>query len=221
MGMKSAQPNASHTTTESPRLRPMVTGWKSKKKRSTANATTAAFDAGSGQLPSWESIVEEHADEVYRLALRLTGNQHDAEDLTQETFLKIFKSLHTYKPGTFGAWARRICTNLFLDKVRREQTIRMEALPDNIDMVSSSEKSPEQAWDDADLDPTVRAALDSLPPDYRAAVVLCDVEGLSYDEIAETLGVKIGTVRSRIHRARAAMRNHLLHDQDFVQYLGS
>src|SRR5690606_38508178 len=79
---------------------------------------TAAFDAGEGDMPTWAELVEEHGDSVYRLAFRLTGNPHDAEDLTQETFMRVFRSLRRYRPGTFQGWLHRITTNLFLDMVR-------------------------------------------------------------------------------------------------------
>ena len=156
--------------------------------------------------PSWDEVVREHADRVYRLAYRLTGNQHDAEDLTQETFVRVFRSLSSYKPGTFEGWLHRITTNLFLDMVRRRARIRMEALPEDSDRIAGQGPEPEQVFSDTHLDPVLQAALDELAPEFRAAVVLCDVEGLSYEEIGATLGVKLGTVRSRIHRGRAALR---------------
>ncbi|GAA3687813.1 hypothetical protein GCM10022238_00790 [Gordonia hankookensis] len=160
-------------------------------------------------MPSWDELVREHADRVYRLAYRLSGNQHDAEDLTQETFIRVFRSLSNYRPGTFEGWLHRITTNLFLDMVRRRSKIRMEALPDEYDRVPSDTPDPEQIFHDANLDPDLQEALDALPPDFRAAVVLCDIEGLSYEEISATLGVKLGTVRSRIHRGRQTIRDHL------------
>lgn len=167
---------------------------------------TAAFDAGVGEMPSWSELVQAHADSVYGLAYRLTGNQQDAEDLTQETFMRVFRSLKSYRPGTFEGWLHRITTNLFLDMVRHRQVIRMEALPENYDRVPGTLKTPEQAVDDAMLDPDLEIALAELQPDYRAVVVLCDVVGLTYEEISSTLGLKMGTVRSRIHRARSSLR---------------
>src|ERR1700748_3450065 len=80
--------------------------------------------------PSWDEIVRTHSARVYRLAYRLTGNQHDAEDLTQEVFVRVFRSLVTYTPGTFEGWLHRITTNLFLDGARRRQRIRFDALTD-------------------------------------------------------------------------------------------
>jgi RNA polymerase sigma-70 factor (ECF subfamily) len=166
--------------------------------------------------PSWDEIVRAHSARVYRLAYRLTGNQHDAEDLTQEVFVRVFRSLATYTPGTFEGWLHRITTNLFLDGARRRQRLRFEGLGDEVaQRIPSNDRSPAQAWDDSHFDGDVQAALQSLAPDYRAAVVLCDIEGFSYEEIAATMGVKLGTVRSRIHRGRAQLRAALAHrDRD-------
>jgi RNA polymerase sigma-70 factor (ECF subfamily) len=164
------------------------------------------------ELPSWDEIVRAHSARVFRLAYRLTGNQHDAEDLTQEVFVRVFRSLASYKPGTFEGWLHRITTNLFLDGARRKQRIRFEGLgEDAAQRLPGTEASPAQAWDEAHLDGDIQAALQALPPDYRAAVVLCDIEGFSYEEIAATMGVKLGTVRSRIHRGRAQLRIALAH----------
>ncbi|WP_286275334.1 RNA polymerase sigma factor SigE [Mycobacterium antarcticum] len=177
---------------------------------------TAVFDAtgDKSSMPSWDELVRQHADRVYRLAYRLSGNQHDAEDLTQETFIRVFRSVQNYQPGTFEGWLHRITTNLFLDMVRRRSRIRMEALPEDYDRVPAEDPNPEQIYHDARLGPDLQAALDSLPPEFRAAVVLCDIEGLSYEEIGATLGVKLGTVRSRIHRGRQALREYLANHPD-------
>lgn len=175
-----------------------------------AVVSTAGDQADAGWTPpSWDEVVREHADRVYRLAYRLSGNAHDAEDLTQETFIRVFRSLASYKPGTFEGWLHRITTNLFLDMARRRSRVRMEGLPEDTDRIVGDDPSPEQVWSESHLDPDLQAALDELPPEFRAAVVLCDVEGLSYEEIGATLGVKLGTVRSRIHRGRQALRASL------------
>jgi RNA polymerase sigma-70 factor, ECF subfamily len=162
--------------------------------------------------PSWDEIVRTHSARVYRLAYRLTGNSHDAEDLTQEVFVRVFRSLSTYTPGTFEGWLHRITTNLFLDITRRKQRIRFEGLgEETAAKLCGAEPTPSQAFDDRHLDSDIATALADLPPEYRAAVVLCDIEGLAYEEIADVLGVKLGTVRSRIHRGRAQLRAALEH----------
>ncbi|GAA3242506.1 RNA polymerase sigma factor SigE [Actinocorallia longicatena] len=162
--------------------------------------------------PSWDEIVSQHSNRVFRLAYRLTGNRHDAEDLTQDVFVRVFRSLSSYTPGTFEGWLHRITTNLFLDGARRRQRIRFDALTDEAaERLRSKEAGPAQVVDDQYLDPDVQKALDSLAPEYRVSVILCDIEGLTYEEIAAVLNVKLGTVRSRIHRGRAQLRKQLEH----------
>ncbi|MFL6138541.1 MAG: RNA polymerase sigma factor SigE [Frankiaceae bacterium] len=161
--------------------------------------------------PTWDEVVREHGARVYRLAFRLTGDRHDAEDLTQEVFVRVFRSLADYRPGTFEGWLHRITTNLFLDQVRRRRRIRFEGLPEDTERLAGPAATPAEVYEDTHLDSDVQRALDALLPEYRAAVVLCDIEGLSYEEIAATLGIKIGTVRSRIHRGRSQLRASLAH----------
>ena len=99
----------------------------------------APLEEAAWTPPSWDEVVREHADRVYRLAFRLSGNQHDAEDLTQETFIRVFRSLASYKPGTFEGWLHRITTNLFLDMARRRSRLRMEGLPEDTGQRAESE----------------------------------------------------------------------------------
>lgn len=162
--------------------------------------------------PSWEEVVRNHSAKVFRLAYRLTGNKHDAEDLTQEVFVRVFRSLANFTPGTLDGWLHRITTNLFLDQARRKSRIRFDALAEDAETrLPGRDPGPERSFEFNNLDLDVQQALDALPPDFRAAVVLCDLEGLSYDEVAGALGVKLGTVRSRIHRGRTMLRASLAH----------
>ena len=163
-------------------------------------------------VPTWDEIVDRHSDRVYRLAYRLTGNAADAEDLTQDVFVRVFRSLDTYTPGTFEGWLHRVTTNLFLDGARRRQRIRFDALSDErAERLHSALATPHEAYAARTFEADVEEALAALPPDFRAAVVLCDIEGLSYEEIADILDAKLGTVRSRIHRGRAMLRASLAH----------
>jgi RNA polymerase sigma-70 factor (ECF subfamily) len=193
----------------------MTSGRPSVKTESVSESTSteSVSSATVGwAAPSWDAVVREHADRVYRLAYRLSGNRADAEDLTQETFVRVFRSLAEYTPGTFEGWLHRITTNLFLDMARRRQRIRFEALPEDAgDRLASTAAGPEVAYTQMHLDPEIQRALDALPTDFRAAVVLCDLEQLSYEEVAATLNVKVGTVRSRIHRGRVLLREALAH----------
>ncbi len=183
------------------------------------NPATAVAVEDSGQVetplevwkrPSWEEVVTNHSAKVFRLAFRLTGNRHDAEDLTQEVFVRAFKSLDKFKPGTLDGWLHRITTNLFLDQVRRKARIRFDGLPEDADQrIPGNETSPERSFEFNNLASDIQAALDKLPIEFRTAVILCDIEGFSYDEVATALGIKLGTVRSRIHRGRALLRTAL------------
>jgi RNA polymerase sigma-70 factor (ECF subfamily) len=160
---------------------------------------------------SWESVARDHRDRVYRLAYRLTGNRHDAEDLTQDVFVRVFRSLDQYQPGSFEGWLYRITTNLFLDGVRRRRRLRFDPLLEEFGQWLASREADPETEVVGRLDAEVQAALAALPPEYRVAVVLCDVEGLGYEEIARILDVPLGTVRSRIHRGRAQLRTALAH----------
>ncbi|GAB2616626.1 RNA polymerase sigma factor SigE [Pseudactinotalea suaedae] len=173
---------------------------------------TATVDAAAWQPPTWEEIVTQHTDRVYRLAYRLTGNKADAEDLTQETFVRVFRSLDRYQPGTFEGWLHRITTNLFLDGARRKTRLRFDVLGESAERLPATDRtSPERGFEHENLDVDIQDALNALKPQFRAAVVLCDIEGLSYEEIGATLGISTGTVRSRIHRGRAQLREALAH----------
>ena len=174
-------------------------------------AKAQAAETPSWTAPTWQELVRDHSAQVYRLAYRLTGNRPDAEDLTQDVFVRVFKSINTFQPGTLEGWLHRITTNLFLDQARRCQRIRMDALSAAPDHVWGSASGPEELHLDGELDADVDAALRALSPEQRVAVVLCDIEGLSYEEIAAVLDVKLGTVRSRIARGRAALREALAH----------
>ncbi|MHA7153732.1 RNA polymerase sigma factor SigE [Arthrobacter sp. TMN-50] len=178
-----------------------------------STATDGSADADVPWVaPSWEEVVVVHSPKVYRLAYRLTGNKFDAEDLTQEVFVRVFRSLANFKPGTLDGWLHRITTNLFLDQARRKTRIRFDGLTDEAESrLPSNHPGPERSFEFNNLDIDVQAALEELPPDFRAAVVLCDLEGLAYNEVAEALGVKLGTVRSRIHRGRTMLREKLAH----------
>ena len=185
----------------------MRLGWRRDGRPAEhAEVSAPAVAAPVWTPPTWDAVVRDHTDRVFRLAYRLTGNRHDAEDLTQDVFVRVFRSLDSYTPGTFEGWLHRITVNLFLDRARRAARIRFEALPDDAERVVGRERSPEVTVTDGLLDPDIEAALAALPPDFRAAVVLCDIEQMSYEEVAEALDVKLGTVRSRISRGRAQLR---------------
>jgi RNA polymerase sigma-70 factor (ECF subfamily) len=127
----------------------------------------------------------------------------------QEVLLRVRRGLETYQPGSMEGWLSRIATNAFLDDVRRRRRRPEDLLPDDPDWVLPPTMGADEALAAEVLSDDVQAALRRLPEDFRAAVVLCDVVGLPYQEISEALGVPVGTVRSRIHRGRALLREAL------------
>lgn len=164
-------------------------------------------------VPTWDEVASRYGSRIYAMAYRLTGNRHEAEDLAQDVFVRVYRNLDKYSPGTFDGWLYRITKNLFLDRVRRRRRIRMVELPDD-DWHGSmaDDEDPQSLVDVRGIDARIEAALASLSPTFRTAVVLCDVQGLSYEEIAEATGWPLGTVRSRIHRGRKQLRDALTED---------
>jgi RNA polymerase sigma-70 factor (ECF subfamily) len=161
------------------------------------------------RVPTWEEIARNHGRFLYNLALRLTGDVDDAQDLVQDVLLRVRRGLETYRPGTVEGWLSRIVTNAFLDDVRRRRRRPVDALPAEPERVLPSTMAADEALAAEVLPADVEAALQALPDEYRVAVVLCDVVGLTYQEIADAVDVPVGTVRSRIHRGRALLRGSL------------
>jgi len=157
-------------------------------------------------LPHHGSQLERHSATVYCLAYRLTGNTHDAEDLTQDVFLQVLRYRRTYTPNTFEDRLRSTTKRLFRDQVRRKQNVQRDALIRGFsDRVTGLDWALDEV-DNRSLDGDVKTALDALFPDLRSAVILRDIEGHSCEETAATLGIDVGTVRSRVRRGRAQLR---------------
>lgn len=161
-------------------------------------------------VPSFDEVATLYGPTIYQMAYRLTGDDEEARDLAQDVFVRVYRNLDKYEPGTFTGWLYRVTKNLFLDRVRRRGRVRMEALPEEdwrqpVDATPGPADRVEQGLLRGDIE----RAIVTLPPTFRTAVVLCDVQGLSYDEISDATGWPLGTVRSRIHRGRKLLREAL------------
>ncbi len=160
----------------------------------------------AGDLEAFESLVRAHQAPIYNLAYRLTGNREDATDAAQDAFVRAYQALPRFRQdAAFGTWLYRIATNAALDLVRRRPAVPPVELTAN----HRAPDDPEVEAQRREIHRRVHAALGHLPPEYRAAVVLRDLQGLDYEEIARVLQVPIGTVRSRLSRGRGALRAQL------------
>jgi len=159
---------------------------------------------------TWEEVARVYGRKIYNFAYRLTGNPDDASDLVQEVLLRVRRGLDSYQPGSFEGWLWRITRNAFLDAVRRKSRRPTSPMPDEIDRWElASSPSADFEYSRISIGDDVQKALLELPIEFREAVVLCDIVGLSYDEIARAVAVPVGTVRSRIHRGRKLLRESL------------
>jgi len=158
-------------------------------------------------VPTWEEVARDYGGFLYSVAYRLAGNQDDAQDLVQEALIRVRRGLERYEPGSLEGWLARIVTNVFLDEVRRKRRRPADALPDDPGRVLPPTPGADEV--SQSLSTEIQTALAALPEEFRVPVVLCDVADQSYDHIATTLGVPVGTVRSRIHRGRRLLRTAL------------
>ena len=174
--------------------------------------------AQAGDMSAFESLVGKHEDKVYGLALRMTRSEADAAEITQDTFLSAYQHLSEFRgEAAFGSWVHRIAANNALMRLRRQKEV--DIVSDELAGPEFTERGsladgPESDWskraDDKiledELGRAIQAATDALPQGYREVFLLKDVEGLSYEEISEMVGISIPAVKSRLHRARLALR---------------
>ncbi len=161
-------------------------------------------------IPTWEDVARTHGRKIYNYAYRLTGNPHDAKDLAQEVLLRVRRGLESYTPGSFDGWLWRITRNAFLDDVRKQRRRPTSPLPDDVDRMDIvSSPAADDVLASIRLGEDIQKALLDLPTDFREAIVMCDIVGMSYEEIAYAIDAPIGTVRSRIHRGRKLLKERL------------
>jgi RNA polymerase sigma-70 factor (ECF subfamily) len=169
-------------------------------------------------LSDFNELVLEYQDRVYQQAYRLLGDPQSADDATQDAFIIAYRKFHTYRGGSLAGWLLRIVTNLCIDEIRRRKrsrVISLEPLDDNGEEIESPGwladpgELPEEAAERFELREKIQSFINQLAPDYRTALVLVDIQGLDYAEAAGVLGCPVGTVKSRLARARSRLRAYL------------
>ncbi len=174
--------------------------------------------ARNGDEAAFEKLVTLYERKVYATAFRYTGNEHDAMDISQEVFIRVFRFIHTFNlESSFSTWIYRITVNVCKDHIRK-RAARGELPLELVDEetgeytveISDSTYDPVELYEQAELRQEIRSAIDDLPDNYKEVVLLRDIGGLSYEEISQTLEIEVGTVKSRLSRARERLRKFLL-----------
>lgn len=175
--------------------------------------TTAAQDAEllarvvDGDHDAFTQIMRTHEDRVFSVCLRIMGNRDQALDATQETFLTTFRKAGQFKgKSALGTWIYRIAVNTCYDQLRKQKRRKTDPIPEHLD---PADRAAEDEVDSAGMRPEIQRALSSIPTDFRAVVVLSDIEGMALPAVAEILDVPVGTVKSRLFRGRRLLANEL------------
>lgn len=174
--------------------------------------------ARKGDIDSFNTLVIAYQHQVYNLAYRIMGDEASAADATQEAFISAYKHMPSFRGESFKSWMYRIVTNACYDELRRRKrrpAASLEGLSDNNDAeieydIPDESLTPEGRVEQRQVAEAIQAGIDTLPADQRATLVLSDVQGMSYEEIASITGTNLGTVKSRLSRARARLRDYLL-----------
>ena len=184
--------------------------------------TQAIHAAQKGDLAAFNRLVMAYQGLAYNLAYRIVGDADAAADACQEAFLSAFKGIQKFRGGSFKSWILRIVTNACYDQLRykgRRPANSLEEVaesPDYSPKLVNGQERPEEYALRQELNDLIQKGINSLPPDQRTILVLSDVQGFSYQEIAEITEVSLGTVKSRLSRARSKMRDHLMEYQELL-----
>ncbi len=176
----------------------------------------------NGDLNAFNQLVVDYQGLAYSVAYRLLDDTDASGDAVQDSFIKAYRALDSFRGGSFKSWLMRIVTNTCYDVLRarqRRKTDSLDSIPvenEYIPALTDTRESPQQYVERQELAGLITVAIRSLPEDQRASIVLCDVEGYSYEEIAEITGVAIGTVKSRISRARMKVRDYLIQHPELL-----
>ena len=182
------------------------------------NEAALILDAQKGDLEAFNRIVLAYQDMLYNTALRIMGDEALAADATQDAFISAFRSIAAYRGGSFKGWLMRTVTNACYDELRRKKrrpTVALEPTNDEDEEIESprwlmdSSMTPEQRFEADELEHAIQHCLNALPVDFRTVVVLADIQGMDYSEVASTASVPLGTIKSRLARARGRLRECL------------
>jgi len=180
--------------------------------------STLIVAARQGDLDSFNHLVLAYQELIFNQAYRVMGESNAADDATQDAFIAAFRKLKTYRGGSFRAWLLRIVTNICYDELRRRKrhpTTQLDPVDDageeieSPNWIADPHESPEETAERAELRHAIQRCIDDLPPDFRVVVTLVDIQGLDYAEVAEVVGKPLGTVKSRLARARTRLRQCL------------
>lgn len=187
------------------------------------NEQALIHHARRGDLDAFNALVLNYQNSVYTLAYRIMGDASSASDVTQEAFILAFRRLSTYRGGSFKSWLLRITANQCYDalrRIRRKPAVSIEDLPgaeaDDGPALPDNSDTPEEVVQQQELQQAIQECINSLSPDQRVVLVMSDVEGFSYQEIADEVGANLGTIKSRLSRARAAVRDCLQAVQELL-----
>ncbi len=171
--------------------------------------------AKRGDVEAFEQLIGQHQRTVYNIAYRLTGNHEDASDVAQEAFIRAYSSLAEFRgDSSFATWLYRIVNNACLDELRKRKRQRVTYIDESVTMddgemsrqIADTADGPEQALERVEIQRAVQESINSLDDEYRVVLVMRDIQGYSYNEIADSLGINLGTVKSRLNRARNALK---------------
>lgn len=189
------------------------------------NEKALLVKAKNGDLAAFEKLIENYQKKVYNIVYRMIGNPDDASELTQEVFIRVFRSIRNFKEESqFSTWIYKIATNICLDEFRKQKKHKVISLDEEIKsdegemkrQIEDNKPQPDIIAERNELKKTVRNAILALPDEYRIVIIMRDIKGLSYEEIAQITKCPEGTVKSRINRARKALKTILYSNKELL-----
>jgi RNA polymerase sigma-70 factor (ECF subfamily) len=179
-----------------------------------------------GNIDAFEELISGYEKKAYNIAYRIMGNEEDAKDMAQEAFIKIYKSIQNFREeSSFSTWLYRIVTNVCLDELRKRKKANLVPLEMNIETdkgsaiieLSAEKETPEDICERVEKKELIQNAISSLAEDYKTVIILRDIQGFGYEEIATMLNCSLGTIKSRINRARNLLKDKLRHELELYE----